>query len=151
MIDHEFFVELIVKEINENYFSKDLLIQSDLDIHQNPPRDEHIYIPGRNKPLTCIADVYARDDIADPNLMILGEAKTENDFNDDDSGRRDNQLDYYFNYLKYKQKGILIYALPYNCLTLLNEIIEEKKKSWKADNVNCIILTEMEHLILSTS
>ena len=27
MIDHAFFVKLIVKEINENYFSKDLLIQ----------------------------------------------------------------------------------------------------------------------------
>ena len=147
--DHFFYTQLIVDEIKKNYYSKNLLIQSDLPEHQNPPRDEHIYIEGRQKPLTCIADVYARDDFCEPRVFILGEAKTKNDFKDG-CERRDLQLDYYLNYLKYKKNGLLIYALPYKLKNTLKELISEKINFWNASNVNFIILTEMEHLISST-
>ena len=144
-LDHDFFTGLIVDELKKRFRSQNLLIQSDLKEHQNPPRDP-IYVPGIIKPLNSVPDVYARDDYSEPNVFILGEAKTENDFRTCKE-RRDLQLDYYFNYLKYKQNGLLVYALPRNVKNILEELIVKKKNEWDAKNVKYIILTEEEYVL----
>tara|TARA_B100000925_G_scaffold289657_1_gene273028 strand:- start:273 stop:722 length:450 start_codon:yes stop_codon:yes gene_type:complete len=141
--EHNFYIEIIHAFIKENFPEKKLYFSSDLDCHDNV---ERIPIPNPKKPppeLIKIPDLVA-EEIDNHHFTIFGEAKTFKDFINDPL-RVNSQLDYYFNRLKYKNSGILIYSLPHTLKNKVTNLIIKKKEDWNTHKVKHIVITDLEH------
>lgn len=141
--EHDYFIKIIHDFINLNFPNKDFYFSSDLKIHDNV---EKVPIPNPKRPpdqLIKIPDLVA-EEINNHHFTILGEAKTYGDFINDPT-RVNAQLDYYFNRLKYKKNGLLIYSLPHTLKSKVINLIIKKKRVWNTDRVNHIVLTDLDH------
>tara|TARA_B100000780_G_scaffold209077_1_gene149158 strand:- start:4472 stop:4927 length:456 start_codon:yes stop_codon:yes gene_type:complete len=140
---HEFFIKIMVDGINKRFPENKFYWRSDLEEHDNVPR---VPISDPRKEgawLIRTPDLIAEDMSGDSKIHILGEAKTYNDFSADHK-RRDEQLDYYINYLKNKSSGLLVYSLPYALKNPIIDLIINKREEWNAPDVEFIVLTDLE-------
>lgn len=141
--DHNYYVQIIFDYIIKSYSNKKFYFNSDLEIHDNV---ERIPIPNPAKPppeLIKVPDLVAQER-NNHHFTILGEAKTYNDFFKD-RNRVNTQLDYYFNRLKYKNNGMLIYSLPHSLKNNVTNLIIEKKEEWNASTVNFLVITDLDY------
>jgi len=147
--DHNYYVQIIFDYVINNYPDNKFYIKSDLKIHDNVERVA-IPNPGQRPPnnLIKIPDLVAEDRLSH-HFTIMGEAKTYGDFRDD-LYRVNTQLDYYLNRLKYKNNGLLVYALPHSLKNVINNLILKKKETWNTPMVNHIVLTDLNYTRFNT-
>ena len=141
--EHNFYIKIIYDYIKLNFPEKNFYFSSDLDIHDSV---ERVAIPNPQKPppeLIKVPDLVAEEQ-DNHHFTILGEAKTFRDFINDPQ-RVNSQLDYYFNRLKYKNNGILIYSLPHTSKNKVTNLIIKKKENWNTQKVKHLVITDLDH------
>tara|TARA_A100001388_G_C28770196_1_gene503358 strand:- start:2644 stop:3093 length:450 start_codon:yes stop_codon:yes gene_type:complete len=141
--EHNFYIKIIYDYIKLNFPEKNFYFSSDLDIHDSV---ERVAIPNPQKPppeLIKVPDLVAEEQ-DNHHFTILGEAKTFRDFINDPQ-RVNSQLDYYFNRLKYKNNGILIYSLPHTLKNKVTNLIIKKKENWNTQKVKHLVITDLDH------
>ncbi len=143
--DHNFYVQLINDYILETYPQNKFYWESDLKVHSNVPKIPIANPTKIGERLLKIPDLVAVDQF-DPSFTILGEAKTFYDYLKD-SQRVSEQLDYYFNRLKYKKKGLLICALPHALKVQASNLINRKRNQWDVSQIKYVVLTDLEYAI----
>tara|TARA_B100002052_G_C15687254_1_gene508967 strand:+ start:79 stop:534 length:456 start_codon:yes stop_codon:yes gene_type:complete len=143
--DHNFYVQLINNYIVKTFPDNEFYWESDLKIHPNVPK---IPISNPDKPgerLIKVPDLIAVD-CDDSSFTIMGEAKTYHDYLND-LDRVNKQLDYYFNRLKYKKNGFLVYSLPHPLKINVSNLIYKKRQYWDANHIDYVVITNLENAI----
>ena len=90
---------------------------------------------------SCLPDFSARNISHEPNLFILGEAKTADDFltRHDDA---ENQMDVMINFLKKQPKPILVYSIPNEFVKRVHNELQEKITYFNAANVQVEVIDQ---------
>ena len=137
-MDHDFYTKQIVIWAKYFFASPGLDIQDDTQKICRP-NTAHALIDGEFR--SCLPDFSARDISIEPNLYILGEAKTYDDYIIR-SDERNNQINVMLNFLKKHEKPILVYSLPSELANTARNNINEKMRLYSAENVHLEILDE---------
>ena len=90
---------------------------------------------------SCLPDFSARNIIQEPNLFILGEAKTADDFlsRHEDA---DNQMNVMINFLKKQPKPILVYSIPNEFVRRVQNELQEKITNFNATNIQIEVIDQ---------
>ena len=90
---------------------------------------------------SCLPDFSARNIIQEPNLFILGEAKTADDFlsRHEDA---DNQMNVMINFLKKQPNPILVYSIPNDFVKRVQNELQEKINNFNATNVQIEVIDQ---------
>lgn len=90
---------------------------------------------------SCLPDFSARNIIQEPNLFILGEAKTADDFlsRHEDA---DNQMNVMINFLKKQPKPILVYSIPNEFVKRVQNELQEKITNFNATNIQIEVIDQ---------
>lgn len=90
---------------------------------------------------SCLPDFSARNIIHEPNLFILGEAKTADDFltRHEDA---ENQMNVMINFLKKQPKPILVYSIPNEFVKRVQNELQEKITYFDAENVQVEVIDQ---------
>ena len=141
MLSHDFFTQQIV------IWTKRFFNQPGIDIADDTqdtvsgcrPNQVNAIVDGDIR--SCLPDFSARNIICEPNLYILGEAKTADDFisRHEDA---DNQMNVMINFLKKHPKPILVYSIPNEFVWRVQNELQSKLKLYDATNVQIEILDQ---------
>ena len=90
---------------------------------------------------TCLPDFSARNIILEPNLFVLGEAKTADDFltRHEDA---ENQMNVMINVLKKHAKPIIVYSIPNEFVKRVKNELQEKIDFFDATNVQVEVIDQ---------
>jgi|TARA_B110000259_G_C14030231_1_gene406352 hypothetical protein len=140
--DHDFYTKQIIHWVRNIHDSPGLDIQDDTQ-GSCRPNMTYAWIDGECR--KCLPDFVARNISVEPNLYILGEAKTYNDYLHR-SDERNNQIDVMLNFLKKQKNPILVYSLPRELAVIAKNKIQEKMKLYGAENICLEILDEYSEI-----
>ena len=138
---HDFYTTLIIRYIEKFHNSSGLDIADDTQDVGTGCRPEQINAVIDNENRSCLPDLIAKDISIEPNLYIVGEAKTASDFLKRHS-QAENQINVMINYLKNKPKAILIYSLPQDYCNRVTNELQKKINLFNAFNIKLIVIAQ---------
>lgn len=138
---HDFYTTLIVRYIEKFHNSSGLDLADDTQDVETGCRPEQINAVIDNEIRSCLPDLIAKDISIEPNLYIVGEAKTADDFLKRHS-QAENQINVMINYLKNKPKGVLIYSLPQDYSNRVKNELQEKINLFNAFNIELKVINQ---------
>lgn len=136
--EHKFYTSQIAKWAIKNFHHPGLDISDD---NQDSWRPEKIFAIVEGEVRTCLPDFSAINIAIEPNLYILGEAKTSEDFNNRLSDA-DNQMNVMINFLKKQTYPILIYSVPNEILETVTNKIHQKLEKYNATNIRFEVIDQ---------
>jgi hypothetical protein len=138
---HDFYTTQIVRYIEKFYYTSGIDIADDTQEVKTGCRPYQINAIIDAEPRSCLPDLTAKDISTEPNLYIVGEAKTAEDFIKRDS-QADNQMNVMINYLKNKPRPVLIYSLPQNYRERVINVLENKIATYNAMNIKVEVIDQ---------
>ena len=140
--EHRFYTKQIVLWTKKYFNHPGLDISDDTqDNKTSSSRPRKVYASVDGDIRSCLPDFSAINIFQEPNLYILGEAKTADDI-DIRSQEADNQINVMINFLKKKPKPILIYSVPNQIRDKVRNKLNEKIIKYKADNIQYEVLDQ---------
>lgn len=136
--EHKFYTSQIAKWAIKNFHHPGLDISDD---NQDSWRPEKIFAIVEGEVRTCLPDFSAINIAIEPNLYILGEAKTSEDFNNRLSDA-DNQMNVMINFLKKQPRPILIYSVPDSIVETIKNTLYSKLKKFDAENIKVEVIDQ---------
>ena len=133
-LKHSKLTSLMVDYVKLNFDTTFMAIWADLEEYAYCEK-EVAYIENNPIPLNAYPDLRAIDEFSDPNIHIIGEAKTERDYLNRNL-EAEIQMDVYINVLKTKQKPFLIYSVPAAIRNKVHQDIKNKLIFYNAENIN---------------
>ena len=141
MQSHDFYTTQIVIWTKKNFNFPGLDIADDTQdtIAGCRPNQVSAIIDGDIR--SCLPDFSARNIIHEPNLFILGEAKTADDFltRHEDA---ENQMNVMINFLKKQPKPILVYSIPNEFVKRVQNELQKKITYFNAANVQVEVIDQ---------
>jgi len=142
MLDqHKFLTNQIILWTKKYFNSCGLDISDDNQDKASGSRPTQINAMVNGDIRSCLPDFVARNIIQKPNLFILGEAKTSDDFLARHKDA-DNQMNVMINFLKKQPKPILVYSIPNEFVKRITNELQVKKEHFDANNVQIEIIDQ---------
>ena len=142
MLDqHKFLTNQIILWTKKHFNSNGLDISDDNQDKASGSRPTQINAMVNGNIRSCLPDFVARNIIQNPNLFILGEAKTSDDFLTRHKDA-DNQMNVMINFLRKQPKPILIYSIPNEFVKRITNDLQAKKEQFDANNVQIEIIDQ---------
>jgi len=140
--EHNFYTKQIVLWTKKNFDHPGLDLSDDTqDIKTSSSRPRKVYASVDGEIRQCLPDFSAINIFQEPNLYILGEAKTSDDY-DIRSPERDNQMNVMINYLKKRPKPVLVYSVPHEIVNEVSNKLAKKITKYQASNIQYEVLDQ---------
>lgn len=140
--EHNFYTNQIVLWTKKHFDHPGLDLSDDTqDIKISSSRPRQIYASVDGEIRHCLPDFSAVNLFQEPNLYILGEAKTSDDY-DIRSPERDNQMNVMINYLKTRPNPVLIYSVPNEIANAAWNKLTKKINEYQANNIQYQVIDQ---------
>ena len=139
--EHKFYTNQIIIWAKKFFDSPGLDISDDNQNKEYGSRPDEVNAIVNGDIRTCLPDFSARNIILEPNLYILGEAKTAHDYFKRQS-EADNQMNVMINFLKKQPRPILIYSVPDSIVENIKNTLYSKLKKFDAENIKVEVIDQ---------
>jgi hypothetical protein len=139
--EHKFYTNQIIVWTKKFFDSPGLDISDDNQDKSCGSRPDEVNAIVEGNIRTCLPDFLARNIVDEPNLYILGEAKTLNDFFKR-SAEAENQMNVMINFLKKQERPILVYSVPETIVVNIKNILNSKLKRFDAENIQVEVIDQ---------
>ena len=140
--EHNFYTKQILLWTKKFFDHPGLDIADDTqDSKLSSWRPSKIYAIVNGEKRSCLPDFSAINILVEPNIYVLGEAKTADDLTKR-SNDADNQMNVMINFLKKEEKPILVYSVPNEILDSVRNKLKRKVLEYNASNIQIEVIDQ---------